>query len=158
MHGKRTGSKAIKLASASTTDSAAPSDAHALQLMQPLLGHEVKSLNISPVSHTHVTLPMISSIYRRILLSLKIIRIRNQEYSITILSRSGDRSDAPKVPLPQLEFRLTYVPTQFTRTQIGVRSFYIFTSLCMLVAYTAAMCRTKIELGQRWMPALLPPS
>lgn len=117
MHGKRTGSKAIKLASASTTDSAAPSDAHALQLMQPLLGHE--------------------------------------EYSITILSRSGDRSDAPKVPLPQLEFRLTYVPTQFTRTQIGVRSFYIFTSLCMLVAYTAAMCRTKIELGQRWMTALL---
>ena len=114
MHGKRTGSKAIKLASASTTDSAAPSDAHALQLMQPLLGHEVKSLNISPVSHTHLTLPMISSIYRRILLSLKIIRIRNQEYSITILSRSGDRSDAPKVPLPQLEFRLTYVPTQFT--------------------------------------------
>ena len=59
-------------------------------------------------------------------------------------------------PLPAIEYRLTYVPSKFTYTQICVRAFFTLTSTSMLIAYTAAICsRSKRELGQLWVTVLL---
>lgn len=60
------------------------------------------------------------------------------------------------VLLPAMEYRVTYVPTRFTYTQVCVRAFFTFTSSCMLVAYCVAMCSlAKREHGQLWMSMLL---
>lgn len=79
------------------------------------------------------------------------------EYQVLIRSLSGKDAAVKEVPLPAMEYRLTYVPTRFTYTQICVRAFFTFTSLCILVAYTLAMVRTNtmLEHGQLWMTALL---
>ena len=59
-------------------------------------------------------------------------------------------------PLPAIEYRLTYVPYKFTYTQICVRALFTLSSSAMLLAYTAAICvRSKRELGQAWVTALL---
>ena len=61
------------------------------------------------------------------------------EYGVTISSLAG--SGPTRAALPPMEYRLTYVPTRFTYTQICVRAFFTFTSMCMLIAYSYAMAR-----------------
>ena len=73
-----------------------------------------------------------------------------------IKTASATHSVAP--PLPAIEYRLTYVPTKFTYTQICVRAFFCLTSLGMLVAYSAAICGlapARREYGQVWVTVLL---
>ena len=55
-----------------------------------------------------------------------------------------------EAPLPAMEYRVTYVPTRFTYTQVCVRAFFTFTSGCMLIAYAIAIASqpTKREHGQ----------
>jgi len=81
------------------------------------------------------------------------------EYEVTIKGFAGSEgsSSTRSAMLPAMEYRVTYVPTQFTYTQICVRAFFTFTSTCIIIAYTAAMCRTNtlLERGQVWMTALL---
>jgi len=88
--------------------------AHALQMLQPLLGYS--------------------------------------EYDVTIVAKDGARA---ATSLPPMEFRLTYVPTRFTNTQVLIRAFFTCTSLCMLALYLAAMAGARAEPGQLWMLALL---
>jgi len=88
------------------------------------------------------------------------------EYEVLIRSVAPDRSKSSEAgrpppmreaPLPAMEYRVTYVPTRFTYTQVCVRAFFTFTSCCMLVAYAAAMIsmsKTR-EHGQLWMSMLL---
>jgi len=77
------------------------------------------------------------------------------EYEVLIASVAPTAgSQAPN--LPTIEYRLTYVPTKFTYTQICVRAFFTFTSASMLIAYTCAIfSRSRRELGQLWMTSLL---
>ena len=78
------------------------------------------------------------------------------EYGVTISSTSTSPTVSGAI-LPPMEYRVTYVPTRFTYTQICVRAFFTFTSLCMLVAYSYAMASASRarELGQLWMTTLL---
>ena len=86
------------------------------------------------------------------------------EYEVLIKSVAPDRSKAHggalamrDALLPAMEYRVTYVPTRFTYTQVCVRAFFAFTSSCMLVAYALAMFSqpAKREHGQLWMSMLL---
>ena len=79
------------------------------------------------------------------------------EYEVLIKSVAPDRSKAHggalavrEAPLPAMEYRVTYVPTRFTYTQVCVRAFFTFTSGCMLIAYAIAIASqpTKREHGQ----------
>ncbi len=56
-----------------------------------------------------------------------------------------------------MEYRLTYVPTKFTHTQVGVRAFFTFFSLCLVLAYACGICFSgrPSEPGQWWMLTLL---
>ena len=77
------------------------------------------------------------------------------QYEVVIKSVSPTTGAAPP-NLPAIEYRLTYVPTKFTYTQICVRAFFLLTSTSMLIAYAAAIfTRSKRELGQMWVSALL---
>jgi hypothetical protein len=72
----------------------------------------------------------------------------------TLPPSGGGGGQAPN--LPAVEYRLTYVPSKFSYTQIGVRAFFTLTSAVMLLAYTAAICgRGRREAGQLWVTALL---
>ena len=76
------------------------------------------------------------------------------EYQVAITSRGTDGKNP--IPMPAMEYRVTYVPTRFTYTQICVRSFFTFTSVCMLFAYAFGVATAKkFELGQLWMIVLL---
>lgn len=86
------------------------------------------------------------------------------EYEVVIKSVQPDRSKAHggalamrDALLPAMEYRVTYVPTRFTYTQVCVRAFFTFTSACMLLAYAIAMFSqpSKREHGQLWMSMLL---
>jgi len=77
------------------------------------------------------------------------------EYEVVIATMPPTpTAQAPN--LPTIEYRLTYVPTRFTYTQICVRALFTFTSVSMLVAYTVAIfSRSRREPGQLWMTSLL---
>ena len=73
------------------------------------------------------------------------------EYEVVIKSVQPDRSKAHggalamrDALLPAMEYRVTYVPTRFTYTQVCVRAFFTFTSCCMLVAYAAEIGRAHV--------------
>mmetsp|Transcript_8049 Transcript_8049/g.19309 ORF Transcript_8049/g.19309 Transcript_8049/m.19309 type:complete len:448 (+) Transcript_8049:46-1389(+) len=76
------------------------------------------------------------------------------EYTITV---QGHTSSGVAAQLPAMEYRVTYVPSRFSYTQVCVRAIFTLTSLCMLVAYTCAMAKSNRtrELGQLWMTILL---
>jgi len=78
------------------------------------------------------------------------------EYDVVIRSLGAGKAAKPAT-MPTMEYRLTYVPTRFTYTQIGVRAFFTLTSLLMLICYAVAMCaqRRSREPGQLWMFSLL---
>ena len=77
-----------------------------------------------------------------------------KEYTVNI---RGSTTAGVATPLPAMEYRITYVPSRFSYTQICVRSFFTLTSVCMLVAYACAMASTQraSELGTAWMLVLL---
>uniref|UniRef100_A0A7S0LA54 Wntless-like transmembrane domain-containing protein n=1 Tax=Coccolithus braarudii TaxID=221442 RepID=A0A7S0LA54_9EUKA len=80
------------------------------------------------------------------------------EYQVNLKAySSASGANMKEAQLPSMEFRVTYVPTRFTYTQICVRAFFTCTSICLLIAYAVAMCRTNtlLEHGQLWMTALL---
>ena len=78
------------------------------------------------------------------------------EYDVVIrsLAAGSGKAGGTAAPIPTMEYRLTYVPTPFTYTQIGVRCFFTLTSGLLLLAYSIAMC--SVRAPPRPTPA--PPS
>lgn len=77
-----------------------------------------------------------------------------EKYDVVIHGRQSSGADAK---LPPMEYRVTYVPTRFSYTQVCVRAFFTVTSLCMLMGYAFAMSSSERarEPGQVWMTILL---
>jgi hypothetical protein len=67
------------------------------------------------------------------------------EYDVVIrsLAAGSGKAGGTAAPIPTMEYRLTYVPTPFTYTQIGVRCFFTLTSGLLLLAYSIAMCSVR---------------
>ncbi|KAL3933497.1 MAG: hypothetical protein SGPRY_000251 [Prymnesium sp.] len=76
------------------------------------------------------------------------------EYHVAVEGRTT--SGAP-AKLPPMEYRITYVPSSFSYTQVCVRAFFTLTSFCMLIAYACAITSSVSprEHGQMWMTLLL---
>jgi len=58
---------------------------------------------------------------------------------------------------PDMEFRLTYVPPRFTKTQVFVRLFFCTVTVILTIAYALACCRVEnaLEPGQAWIGVIL---
>jgi hypothetical protein len=67
------------------------------------------------------------------------------EYDVVIrsLAAGSGKAGGTAAPIPTMEYRLTYVPTPFTYTQIGVRCFFTLTSGLLLLTYSIAMCSVR---------------
>ena len=87
----------------------AASEAHVLQVLQTFLGYSEYEVVIKSVAPDHST------------------------------GRDARANAMRETQLPAMEYRVTYVPTRFTYTQVCVRAFFTLTSCCMLVAYGVAM-------------------
>ena len=80
------------------------------------------------------------------------------QYEVLIKSMPSANSPpgAAAPNLPAIEYRLTYVPSKFSYTQIAVRAFFLLTSTSMLIAYGAAIAgKGRREPGQLWVTVLL---
>ena len=89
------------------------------------------------------------------------------EYEVQLTARSlgcpaggagcalGEQVPKEDVALPAAEYRVTYVPTQFSYTQVCVRAFFSVTSACILISYMCAVCAASREPGQWWVMVLL---
>jgi hypothetical protein len=75
----------------------------------------------------------------------------HETYEVAI-STAAPSAAAAAPNLPPIEYRLTYVPTRFTYTQIAVRLLFTATSTIMLLAYACAICVS----ASRHPPTLAP--